>query len=56
MNKLSSRKFGFAVAGFVMACIFLYIDKIGGGEWVTITTLILGMYKAANVLEHKNDS
>jgi len=52
-DKFRSRKYGLTVAAFFMACIFLFINKIGSGEWVTITTLILAMYKTANVMEHK---
>lgn len=55
MNKFRSRKYGLTVTAFFMACLFLYIGKIGSGEWVTITTLMLAMYKTANVVENKHE-
>lgn len=54
MTKFKSRKFGLTIIALSLASIFLYFGKIGGGEWVTITTLALGMYKTANVMENKN--
>ena len=53
MNKFKSRKFGLTILILTLASLFLYIDKLTGGEWITICTLVLGMYKAANIVEGK---
>jgi len=55
-DRLRSRKFTLSVTAFFMASIFLYIGKIAGSEWVTITIFILGLYGTANVMEKKNDA
>jgi len=55
MSKYRSRKFFLVIIVLFLASVFLYIDKLGGGEWVTIITLTLGMYKAANVVEGKHE-
>ena len=56
MNKFNSRKFYLTVSVLALASIFLAVSKLTGGEWITITTLVLGMYKTANVLEKNHDS
>lgn len=56
MNKFKSRKFGLTVSILLFASLFLYVSKLTGGEWITICTLVLGMYKTANVIEHKDES
>lgn len=45
------RKFGFAVFFSIIGTIFLAVGKLTGGEWVTLVTIILGLYSAANVSE-----
>jgi len=55
-DRFRSRKFALTVSALIMASIFLYIGKIAGSEWVTITIFILGLYGTANVMEKKNDA
>jgi len=52
-NKFRSRKFALTIAALIMASVFLYIGKLAGSEWVTVTIFILGLYGAANVMESK---
>jgi len=53
-DKFRSRKFMFATTILALASLFLWLDKIGGGEWVTICTLIMGIYAAGNVVEKRD--
>ena len=55
MGKFKSRKFQLTLLVLILSSIFLTVSKLTGGEWITITTLVLGMYKGANIMEHKND-
>lgn len=54
MNGFKSRKFLLTVSILLFSSLFLYIGKLTGGEWITISSLIMAMYKAANVTEKKN--
>ena len=54
-SKFTSRKFNLTLLVLLMACIFLYIGKLSGGEWIVVVTVVLGMYKVANVAEHKQE-
>lgn len=54
MSKFQSRKLWMSVGVIITATALVATDKIGGGEWVTMVTLCLAMYKAANVFDGKN--
>jgi len=54
-EKYRSRKFGLTIAAIVLASIFLITSKIDAGTWSTVIIFALGMYKAANVAESKNN-
>ncbi len=54
MNGYTSRKFIFAVIIGLIATVALFTGFITGGEWITINTLILGLYSGANVISEKN--
>ena len=53
MNKYKSRKFLFALLFSVTSILGLFMDKIGGGEFIAAITVILGLYGAADVAEKK---
>lgn len=48
-----SRKFVLTVAVLAVGSIALLIGKMGGGEFVALATLVLGVYGTANVTEKK---
>lgn len=48
------RKYSLAVFASVCAGVFCWCGQISGGEWVTAQSLILGLYKAANVASSMN--
>lgn len=54
-SKYTSRKFGLAVASWLVSSLALFTGHLAGSEYVMITGVILGMYKFANVAEGKND-
>lgn len=56
MKGFQSRKFLLTILILSLASLFLYLGKLSGGEWITLSTLIMGMYKAANVTEKKNET
>ncbi len=49
MKDFGSRKFLLAVFAQLVGTIGLFVDKLGGGEYVALTTVVLGLYGAANV-------
>lgn len=55
MNKWTSRKFWTVITCQLGVFAMLYLDKIAGGEFVTLTTLLIGAYLTANVTEAKNN-
>ncbi len=54
MNDWTSRKVWTVISCQIGVFIMLYLDKIAGGEFVTLTTLLIGGYLTANVVEKKN--
>jgi len=48
-----SRKFILFLVGFFPSFLALLIGKITGGEWVTLNTILYGMYVGGNVWEKK---
>lgn len=51
MNGL--RKFILAAFASLSAAVLCYTGHMSGGEWVAGQSLILGLYKAANVIDKK---
>jgi len=49
---LRSRKFMLACFFAVVSSAGLFFDKLGGGEFVAVVTLVLGIYSAGNVGHH----
>lgn len=55
----SQRKFFLACVAMGVSAVGLFIGILDGGTWVAALSLVLGLYSAANVMEHKvnkNDS
>lgn len=52
---IGGRKFFGTMFVLIMAVIALSVDKITGGEWVTINTLALGIFGGSNVWQKKNE-
>ena len=60
MNALIPSLFGngqrkFVLAAFASACagVLCWYGHLSGGEWVTAQSIILGLYKAANIVDKK---
>jgi len=56
MKSWTSRKFWTVIACQIGVFAMLYLDKVAGGEFVTLTTLLIGGYLTANVVERNNAS
>lgn len=52
-EKYLSRKFGLAVAALCVSSVALFTGDLSGGEYITVTGVILGLYKLANLNEAK---
>jgi hypothetical protein len=52
-SKYRSRKFLMTAAVEVVATIALFTAFLTGAEWITVTTLVLGIYNGANVWASK---
>lgn len=50
-SKYRSRKFGLAIASFIVSSVGLFSGHLAGGEFVSLVGLILGLYGASNVGE-----
>ena len=48
-----STKFVLAVAMLVVSALGFLASKMDGGTWVAAMTVILGLYGAADVAQHK---
>jgi len=55
-EKFKSRKFNLTLLILLLASIFLAVEKLSGGEWIVVVVAVLGMYKVANVSEHKQEN
>lgn len=51
MNGL--RKFVLAAFGSLSAGVLCWYGHVSGGEWVTAQSIILGLYKAANIIDKR---
>jgi len=51
MGRYKSRKFIAAIVVIVLASLFLYLDKLGGTEWITAVNISLGLYVGSNVAQ-----
>jgi hypothetical protein len=47
----TGRKFALSVFASVCSAAGLFLHYLTGGEWIAAQTLILGLYKAADVAE-----
>ena len=47
------RKFVLAAFASVSAGVLCWSGHVSGGEWVTAQSIILGLYKAANIVDKK---
>ena len=50
---LASRKFLLAAFAMLCSAYGLFAGFIDGGTWVASISLVLGLYGAANVVEHR---
>ena len=48
------RKFWMVVGVILLASAGLYLDKLAGGEWVTVMVLLINGYIIGNVLQKRN--
>ena len=53
MGRYKSRKFIAAIVIIVLASLFLYLDKLGGPEWIAAVNISLGLYVRSNVAQKK---
>ena len=51
---MRQRKYTLTWAIFAASCLFLWFGKLDGGGWITLCTLILGIYAGANVWEKRD--
>lgn len=54
-DKFRSRKFLLACFFAVVGTIGLFTDKIGAGEYIALTTSVLGLYSFANATIRKSE-
>jgi len=52
-SKYRSRKFLMTAVVETIATIALFTSFLTGAEWITVTTLVLGIYSGANVWASK---
>lgn len=50
------RKFILCILASVSAGLLCYTGHITGGHWVTAQSIILGLYKATDVLNRRNSA
>lgn len=53
LDPLGGRRFILAPQVFAASCVLLALDKLSGGEWVTVTLGIAGVCVAGNVAQRK---
>lgn len=51
LTGLLSRKFLFSVVLCALSYVALMLGRLDGSAWVTVTSLILGVYTAGNVVQ-----
>ena len=52
-NLLGGRRYVLAQEVFIASCVLLALGKLDGGEWVTVTLGIAGVYVVGNVTQRK---
>jgi len=52
-NKFRSRKFMVAIFFTLSGTVGLFMDKLGGGEYIALATTVLTLYGLANVADKK---
>jgi hypothetical protein len=52
-DSIGGRRYVLAQQVFLASCLLLAFGKISGGEWVTVTLGIAGVYVAGNVSQRK---
>lgn len=52
-ERYRSRKFLLAAIASFVAHVALFTKNMDGGTWVAAQTLVLGLYSASDVTEHK---
>ena len=52
-DRFGGRRYILAQMVFLASCLLLAIGKLSGGEWVTVTLGIAGVYVAGNVAQRK---
>lgn len=52
-RRYSSRKFLLTVWGMCLLSVALFTGKLSGGEWVAAMSLLLGMYKGAQIADDR---
>ena len=52
-SKYASRKFGLTLLCLVMSYSALFLDRMDGSQFITVVTLVLGIYSGANVAAKK---
>ena len=48
MSKLSSRSFWLAAVIVIATAWFVHVDKVSGGQWVTLSTVVLGLWQVGD--------
>lgn len=48
-----SRKYSLALLASASAGLLCWYGHISGAEWVTAQSIVLGLYKAANIVDKK---
>jgi len=51
-NLRGNRKFTIAVAALLISAVGLFVGRLTGAEWVTVSSLIVGLFSGANAAIH----
>ena len=54
-HKYKSRKFGLAVFFALTSTMALFTNYLGGGEYIGLVGLILGLYSGSNVMDKRGE-
>lgn len=52
-DSIGGRRYVLAQQVFIASCLLLAFGKLSGGEWVTVTLGIAGVYVAGNVSQRR---
>jgi hypothetical protein len=47
-----NRKFTVAMSALLLSAVALFVGRLAGSEWVTVTGLIVGLFGGANAAVH----